>query len=105
MLDGKFAREAFEGSGEPERLALELEATLERRFAAAADCFDAIHELVDELRALGHPIYSFDESDDFAIWCDDWVSPSSPNELIIDFRFAEGAAREVEVSFGPRPRR
>ncbi|MGN6103770.1 MAG: hypothetical protein ACTHU0_01575 [Kofleriaceae bacterium] len=47
---------------------------------------DDVHALMSELRALGHPLYSFDEGDDFAIWTT-WGPERPRRELAVDVRF------------------
>ena len=41
--------------------------------------------LVSDLRSLGHDLWSFDEDDDFEIWCPDYARPTGPG-IIVTFR-------------------
>ncbi len=59
-----------------------------------------------ELRALGHDLWSFDESTDFQEWCGDWTNPKQPYELLVTVAYPDDGPRQVSVTFrareGPR---
>lgn len=67
----------------------ELNDYLSARLRGAPDFLDEVGRLVMELRAEGHDLWSWDESDDFAIWGPDYTKPSMSG-LIVDFRMDEG---------------
>ena len=71
----QFSREAFERSANPALLASELEAVLRPRLEAASDRLVEAHRIVEDLRTSGHTPWSWDESDDFSTWGDDYVTP------------------------------
>jgi len=92
----------------PDSLALDLRAVLLPRLQSATDYAAAARAIVDDLRQIGHPLRSWDESDDFAIWGDDYVNPPRSTRFAIDLRWptADDAARavDIEVTFGPWPK-
>ncbi len=52
--------------------------------------------LIDELRLLGHDLWSFDsDGEEFESWCGDWTQAGGGGPLWITFRYP----REVEVSW------
>jgi hypothetical protein len=52
--------------------------------------------LIDELRTLGHDLWSFDsDGEEFESWCGDWTRADGGGPLSITFRYP----REVEVSW------
>ena len=63
----------------------ELAQHLSQRLRGAADFHRAVKSLVSELRLLGHDLWSFDEDDDFEIWCPDYVNPTGPG-IMVTFR-------------------
>ena len=48
---------------------------ISRRLGESADFHAAGYAVIEELRAGGHPLWSFDERPDFQAWCDDWTKP------------------------------
>jgi hypothetical protein len=104
-----FSREAFENDGTLARLCEDLEELLAARLAAASDRLREAHAIVADLRAAGHALYRWDESDTFTIWGDDYANPPRPTRFLIELRWqVEGApcqAVEVAVTFGPWPSR
>lgn len=81
----RFTKQAFLESTEPERaeLCVELGAALMARIEASRDFHAAVYALVDELRGLGHDLWSFDESDDTQTWCPNWDPPSGPGIVVV----------------------
>lgn len=71
----RFTKPSFLDANEPERaeLCVELGAALMARIKASSDFHATVYVLVDEHRALGHDLWSFDESDDTQTWCQ-WSS-------------------------------
>jgi hypothetical protein len=52
--------------------------------------------LIDELRALGHPLYSFDDFGCGGIWCDDWVTCRADGDMVLSLTY--GTPLEGEAS-------
>jgi len=63
-------------------LCLELAATLARRMGQATDFGNEARRCVEELRALGHDLWSFDESDEFQAWCPNYEQHTGPGIVI-----------------------
>jgi len=85
MSMAQFTKQAFLDAKEPERveLCVELGAALMARIKASRDFHATVYALVDELRALGHGLWSFDESDDAQTWCPNWEPPSGPGIVVV----------------------
>lgn len=92
---------------EREKLMLirELEAELLARLVVAPSVEQEATRIVDELRALGHDMCSFDASLDFQAWCGNWGphGVKRPYELILQIWYREDEPRSVAVSFAPWP--
>lgn len=99
MLDSRFSYAAFVASTERAQLVSALETEITRRLRDSGDPEKESRQLVEELRQLGHDLWSFDESTDFQIWCGDWVRPKEPHELILEFRYEEDEAPSVSAVF------
>lgn len=68
----------------------DLEVELCRHLAKVKTSSDFLKQasaLVQELRNLGHDLWSFDADDDFEIWCGDWTKGSAGGPLVVTFRF------------------
>lgn len=111
MRSGKFSKAAFVAASDSQRsmLCAELAAALTEQIRASRTLHDGAMTAIRELREQGHDLWSFDEDDDFEIWCPSYAKPSGPG-IIISFR----ACTPTEVqwwdpaSIGPRsshPRR
>jgi hypothetical protein len=104
----RFSRDAFERSANPERLCVDLQAILLSRLVAASDRLEEAHAIVDDLRRAGHALWSWDESDDFSIWGDDYANPPLPTRFLIEMSWPSedepSQPVEVAVTFGPWPR-
>jgi hypothetical protein len=90
MLEG-FERRAFEQADEPERQALcdRLAVAISERIRAAPSFFECIPALVEELRAAGHDLWSYDsDGEGWEVWCPNWAKPTGPGIFVV-FR-AEG---------------
>ena len=98
---------AFEASADPASLGAELEAALLPRLMAAPDRFAEARRIVEDLRRAGHVLWSWDESDDFSIWGDDYAHPPSRTRFLIDMRWPSedepSGPVEVTVTFGLWP--
>jgi hypothetical protein len=101
-LDSRFSYDAMVAASDRTSLVVDLGAELTRRLLASGDPEKESRRLVEELRALGHDLWSFDESIDFQDWCGDWVSPKQPYELFLSFSYREGEAPTAEALFQER---
>jgi hypothetical protein len=84
----------------PQRL-LELRTELATRLSLAKSPSEFLREstaLVQDLRALGHDLCSFDADDDFEIWCGDWSQDNGGGPLALTFPFPG----EVQVEWRHR---
>lgn len=84
MLMQRFKREEFVRCDGARRaqLSAELAAALYERLSGAVEFHRGVGELVTELRALGHDLWSFDESDEMEVWAPNYVAPSGPGILV-----------------------
>jgi hypothetical protein len=104
MLDARFSYESFVSSSDRAALATELSAELTRRLRSSTRPASECYALIDELRQLGHDLWSFDESDDFQIWCADWTKPPRPFELLVELHYAEEQPSSALTIFRPTER-
>ena len=103
MLEDRFSYESFARSDNA-ALATELSLELTRRLRSSPSPAHECYAIVDELRQLGHDLSSFDESDDFQIWCADWTKPPRPFELLLELHYAEGEPPSALTVFRPTDR-
>jgi len=83
------------------RLQAVLVRTLENE-TSLAEFFARTHVLVDELRAIGHDLWSFDgDGAEFETWCGDWTRSEMRARLIVTFR----TPCSVEVEWREPPAR
>jgi hypothetical protein len=95
---GRFDRPALEAAADRQAWARDLGHALAARLRAAMDAQLEVSNIVAELKALGHDLWSFDESDDFAIWTYDYVNAPPGPQLGIHFRYAAYEEPAVEVT-------
>jgi hypothetical protein len=79
LVDPRFGLAALSAAAQPETWASELARAAQAWLGADASIEDT-YDLMHELRALGHPIYSFDESEDFVLWTT-WGPERPPRRL------------------------
>lgn len=104
MLSAKFARFRFEELPSATSLSSELAVVLTRRLRLAPDPQTEAALIVEDLKNLGHDIYSWDASPGaFEIWGDSYISPVSKKRLCVTFRFSSDELPNAEVEFGPWP--
>ena len=108
----RFSRQAFEDAPDSSALAAELRAALAERLHATCNHRAEADLIVEELRALGHALYSWDDDDNNVWWGDDYVHPPLPNRFLLHMAWPDPsdpnafpADLVVEVLFGPWPRR
>jgi hypothetical protein len=98
-IDAVYARQSFEAAADPETLAGSLSRELTKRLAGAKDKASEAVQIVSDLKRIGHPLYSWDESDDFLVWGDDYVNPPGPRRFIVECRWSDGEEPQVAVHF------
>ena len=84
--------ERADGS-ERQKLAAALKETLTLRLKRAPGFHSEILAIIEELRSLGHDLWSFDDSDEREVWCPNYEGGDKPG-LILTF-----AADGVEVEW------
>jgi len=78
----RFAKDAFVAADAVTRAALcrELGDALAARVRDGA----AVADLIAELRALGHDLWSFDgDGAGFEVWCPNWHTPTGPGIVVM----------------------
>lgn len=80
----RFTKAAFEHADDNGKgaLAADLAQELTARLMTAPEFHQGVRGLVKELRALGHDLWSFDESDDMEVWCPNYQTPSGPGIVV-----------------------
>lgn len=82
----RFTKSAFAEMSVPlrEERCQELAHVLTERLRGASTFHQSVYSLVSELRALGHDLWSFDESDELEVWVPNYQTPSGPG-LVVTF--------------------
>ena len=95
-VEGRFGKTEFVVAGPASRSALcrELATLLAQRLKEPSAFGATATACIKELRALGHDLWSFDESDDFQAWCPNYENPTGPG-IVVTFR----APDEVSVEW------
>lgn len=96
-MDQRFSKEEFRSLPTDEAragLGEELAAILAKRMRASDSFGTEARACVDELRELGHDLWSFDEDDEFQTWCPNYENPTGPG-IVITF----SAPNEVTVEW------
>jgi len=101
-LGEQYSRRNFENSTDAISLADGLAAVLTFRLRRADDVRAEARILVSELKALGHELFSWDESPDRETWGDDYIRPKG-RRIIVELRFPADDAPSASVDFGPWP--
>lgn len=80
----RFSKSAFALGNESERadLCRDLAGVLSDRLKDMSEFHQGVQQLVAELRALGHDLWSFDEADDREVWCPNYQNPPGPGLLL-----------------------
>lgn len=109
MPDRYFSRDEIEQSPDPQGLCRVLQVLIQHRLAHASDPAREAQIIATDLRAAGHDIWSWDESQNFSIWGDDYVNPPRPTQFLLEMRWPSSGTRdeqtEVEITFGPWPKK
>jgi hypothetical protein len=85
-MDERFSKANFLAADDGARAQLMqvLQDQLSPRLRDSSNFHVTARHIVDELRALGHDLWSFDESDDFEVWAPNYQTPTGPG-LVITF--------------------
>jgi hypothetical protein len=97
LVDPRFSKDNFKAlPNDVARMALgrELAKILEDRMQAAMSFGAEARRCVDELRELGHDLWSFDDDDEYQSWCPNYTNPTGPG-IIVTF----AAPYEVTVEW------
>ena len=80
----RFSRQEFLGLPEPERKlrCAELARLLTPRIKGSPRFHHAVTSVIEELRALGHDLWSYDASDDMEAWGPDYVKHTGPGVTV-----------------------
>lgn len=98
-IDERFGATAFQRASSPQVLADDLAALLTARLVQEP-AEKVVRAAVQELRAVGHPLASFDESDDFAIW---YAEYPNQHRFVVEFSYRDDKPAVVRVTFAPIP--
>jgi hypothetical protein len=77
----QFCHSALDDAADPRGWARALEHALSDRLRSSVDAEYEVPLIVQELKLLGHDLWSFDETEDFAIWTHDYVK--SPRAAVL----------------------
>ncbi len=82
----RFSKRHFLEADEDQRKELceELSDMLSLRLRSAPSFHAGVLDCIGQLRSEGHDLWSFDEGDDFELWCPDYSQPSGPG-LVLTF--------------------
>lgn len=94
----RFKRRVLECTSDPQAWAQELGGALSSRLRKAAIPAAEVENIVNELRQLGHDLWSYDESVDWATWESGYMGPPPGRRLLIDFNYPPYEEATVEVS-------
>ena len=101
----QFTRASFESTRDVHALCRSLSEELTLRLQRASSPEAEIDLMVEELKALGHELYSWDHNpDSFQAWGDSYHEPKTSNRLLVEFSYDSESERSVKVHFGPWPR-
>jgi hypothetical protein len=101
-LGEQYSRGNFENAADATPLAASLAELLTSRLRRAEDARSEARILVRELKALGHELFSWDESTDCETWGDDYSRPKA-KRLLVELSFPEDNVPSASVEFGPWP--
>jgi hypothetical protein len=105
VLSAEYSRSAFETSADVAGLCRRLAHELTSRMRTASSAPAEVGTLVSQLRALGHPLFSWDsDGGEYEIWGGDYVNSESVR-MVLEFYYGEEDEPSVDVSFGPWPAR
>jgi Zn-finger nucleic acid-binding protein len=102
-IEERFSRAEFDRSTNVSALSAALESILLARMRAVKDAEREVDAIVKDLRALGHDLWSFDQSSDGAVWGGDHKAQPHPNRMVLRFCYPADGDLEVEVAYGPWP--
>jgi hypothetical protein len=97
-VNQKFSKLNFlaANDGERETLCAELAKDTAQRILQSSSFHEAVSCVIEQLRIMGHDLWSYDESDDFEIWGPNYAEPTGPG-VVVTFRLEGG----VQVEWDP----
>lgn len=96
--EARFGRGSLDASVDPDAWAEDLGRALTTRLQSATDPAVEVSIAVEDLKLLGHDLWSFDEADEFAIWTYDYRTPPRGRRLTIEFFYAAYEPPTVRVT-------
>jgi hypothetical protein len=104
LIPDRFCLSAFRQAGDADALCEELSLLLTERLRAATDRAVEERLIIEDLRGLGHDLWSFDDNGDGGAWCADWTRPSAGPTLVVQTTYGfdpdSDSESGVDVSFG-----
>jgi hypothetical protein len=104
LIPERFCPSAFHRTGDTAALCEELSVVLTERLRAAADRVVEEKLIIEDLRGLGHDLWSFDDDGDGGTWCADWTRPRAGAALVVRTRYGLDPDWDsecgVDVNFG-----
>jgi hypothetical protein len=99
----QFGRSALVRAKDRGAWAQDLGCVLSMRLRSVVDAESEVPKIVQELKALGHDLWSDEESDDFAIWTYNYMKPPPGPRLSIHFSYSAYEEPAVEVTVQDAP--
>lgn len=97
-------RDALDQTGDPAAWARLLEEALVERLRDAPAALDPCAKLLEEMRGLGHDLWSFDEDGvSYASWTSDHVNPKPGRRLAVSIHVPPYEEPTVRVSVADEP--
>ncbi|MDP2344401.1 MAG: hypothetical protein Q8O67_25810 [Deltaproteobacteria bacterium] len=81
----RFSLDHFERAASRKELCLDLQTTLDGLIDRGDRFHASVMSIVERLRLVGHDLWSFDEEEEYEIWCPDY-SRGQGRGLILTFR-------------------
>ncbi|HBO33244.1 MAG TPA: hypothetical protein DD636_00635 [Anaerolineaceae bacterium] len=105
----EYSRKNFEESSDRALLSASLEGMLLERLRVTENPATEALEIVEDLKRAGHDLWSWDESDDFTVWGDNYINPPLPTRFLIGMYWPTeddpSQPFKVTVSFGIWPKK
>ena len=97
-IDERFSRAAFLAAVDPDGLAAELAAVLSARIVGSPTP-DEEMRIIEDLRAIGHPLSSFDDRGEGGAWCDDWHTRRADGDMVLTIAYGYPPKTGVDIEF------
>jgi hypothetical protein len=102
-LGEQYSRRSFENSTDSAALSSGLTDLLTDRLRRADDPRGEARSIIAELKALGHELFSWDQSTDWETWGDDYGRPKD-TRIVLQLQYPDDESPWASVDFGPWPR-